>query len=279
MLANTQSIRCAFCLTCQKTGRRASTLRIVRYCLNIHYQFVTIAAKCKNPSFENVLCFKRERAVSRAPQACRSIQRSKERRQWNESEASRTQGRFRPRQAGRRRSGRSAPQNARRQNRTARSAPHRVYRGVLLLRGRDAGERGRRGICLVSGPPVRHGRRHARPLCAEDGGKLHRICSGPGRRRLDGIRCFYRRKRPRLDAAGAVPPNAAGRCRQCGGPQFLEPALRHQPGAHPRRGRQRADGPPPVRQPPGRVHAGTKTSPATAPRAFPANSKRFHAPS
>ena len=73
MLANTQSIRCAFCLTCQKTGRRASTLRIVRYCLNIHYQFVTIAAKCKNPSFENVLCFKRERAVSRAPQACRSI--------------------------------------------------------------------------------------------------------------------------------------------------------------------------------------------------------------
>ena len=73
MLANTQSIRCAFCLTCQKTGRRDSTLRIVRYCLNIHYQFVTIAAKCKNPSFENVLCFKRERAVSRAPQACRSI--------------------------------------------------------------------------------------------------------------------------------------------------------------------------------------------------------------
>ena len=73
MLANAQSIRCAFCLTCQKTGRRASTLRIVRYCLNIHYQFVTIAAKCKNPSFENVLCFKRERAVSRAPQACRSI--------------------------------------------------------------------------------------------------------------------------------------------------------------------------------------------------------------
>ena len=33
MLANTQSIRCAFCLTCQKTGRRDSTLRIVRYCL------------------------------------------------------------------------------------------------------------------------------------------------------------------------------------------------------------------------------------------------------
>ncbi|MFR1786858.1 MAG: hypothetical protein ACLSWY_13290, partial [Ruthenibacterium lactatiformans] len=107
MLANAQSIRCAFCLTCQKTGRRASTLRIVRYCLNIHYQFVTIAAKCKNPSFENVLCFKRERAVSRAPQACRSIQRSKERRQWNESEASRTQGRSAP-AIGRRRSSRSA---------------------------------------------------------------------------------------------------------------------------------------------------------------------------
>ena len=32
MLANTQSIRCAFCLTCQKTGRRDSALRIVRYC-------------------------------------------------------------------------------------------------------------------------------------------------------------------------------------------------------------------------------------------------------
>ena len=33
MLANTQSIRCAFCLTCQKICRRDSTLRIVRYCL------------------------------------------------------------------------------------------------------------------------------------------------------------------------------------------------------------------------------------------------------
>ena len=33
MLANTQSIREHFCLTCQKTGRRASTLRIVRCCL------------------------------------------------------------------------------------------------------------------------------------------------------------------------------------------------------------------------------------------------------
>ena len=33
MLANTQSIREHFCLTCQKTGRRDSTLRIVRYCL------------------------------------------------------------------------------------------------------------------------------------------------------------------------------------------------------------------------------------------------------
>ncbi|MBN3017800.1 hypothetical protein JXX18_18585, partial [Ruthenibacterium lactatiformans] len=32
MLANTQSIRCAFCLTCQKTGRRDSALRIMRYC-------------------------------------------------------------------------------------------------------------------------------------------------------------------------------------------------------------------------------------------------------
>ena len=34
MLANTQSIRCAFCLTCQKICRRDSTLRIVRCCLN-----------------------------------------------------------------------------------------------------------------------------------------------------------------------------------------------------------------------------------------------------
>ncbi len=33
MLANTQSIRCAFCLTCQKICRRDSTLRIVRCCL------------------------------------------------------------------------------------------------------------------------------------------------------------------------------------------------------------------------------------------------------
>ena len=32
MLANTQSIRCAFCLTCQKICRRDSTLRIVRCC-------------------------------------------------------------------------------------------------------------------------------------------------------------------------------------------------------------------------------------------------------
>ena len=33
MPANTQSIRCAFCLTCQKICRRDSTLRIVRCCL------------------------------------------------------------------------------------------------------------------------------------------------------------------------------------------------------------------------------------------------------
>ena len=32
MLANTQSIRCAFCLTCQKICRRDSSLRIVRCC-------------------------------------------------------------------------------------------------------------------------------------------------------------------------------------------------------------------------------------------------------
>ena len=32
MLANTQSIREHFCLTCQKTGRRDSALRIMRYC-------------------------------------------------------------------------------------------------------------------------------------------------------------------------------------------------------------------------------------------------------
>ena len=32
MLANTQSIRCAFCLTCQKICRRDSILRIVRCC-------------------------------------------------------------------------------------------------------------------------------------------------------------------------------------------------------------------------------------------------------
>ena len=32
MLANTQSIRCAFCLTCQKICRRDSTPGIVRYC-------------------------------------------------------------------------------------------------------------------------------------------------------------------------------------------------------------------------------------------------------
>ena len=32
MLANTQSIHCAFCLTCQKICQRDSTLRIVRCC-------------------------------------------------------------------------------------------------------------------------------------------------------------------------------------------------------------------------------------------------------
>ena len=45
MLANTQSIRCAFCLTCQKICRRDSTLRIVRCCLKfIDYPYCSITA-------------------------------------------------------------------------------------------------------------------------------------------------------------------------------------------------------------------------------------------
>ena len=45
MLANTQSIRCAFCLTCQKICRRDSTLRIVRCCLKfIDHAYCSITA-------------------------------------------------------------------------------------------------------------------------------------------------------------------------------------------------------------------------------------------